>query len=71
MFELFVSMGRKHALSGVKKGQIFADKKGDISSRKIARRNDRSPFVVNIFLKLRNIYGTKKSSGRPRKLTPR
>ena len=69
MFEVFMSMGRKQALSGVEKGKILAYKKEALSSREIARGIDR--FVVNNFLKLGNTYGTKKSSGRPRKLTPR
>jgi hypothetical protein len=42
-----------------------------LSSRGIARRIDWSPFVVNNFLKLGNTYYTKKSSGCPRKFTPR
>ena len=71
MFEVFMSMGCKQALSGVEKGQILAYKKESLSFREIARRIDRSPFVVNNFLKLFNTYGTKKSSGHPRKLTLR
>jgi hypothetical protein len=55
----------------MEKGQIFAYKKEGLSSREIARRIDRSPFVVNNSLKLGNTYGTKKSSGHPRKFTPR
>ena len=66
-----MSTGRKQALSGVQKGQILAYKKEDLSSREIARRIDRPPFVVNNFLKLGNTYYTKKSSGCPRKFTPR
>jgi Transposase and inactivated derivatives len=64
-------MGGKQALSGVEIGQILAYKKEGLSSREIARRIDRSPFVVNNFLKLGNTYGPKKSYGRPRKITPR
>ena len=44
-----MSMGRKQALPGVEKGQIFAYKKEGLSSREIARSIDRSPFVVNNF----------------------
>ena len=55
-------MGRKLALSGMEKGQILAYKKEGLSSREITRRIDRSPFVVNNYLKLENTYGTKKSS---------
>ena len=51
----------------MEKEQILAYKKEGLSSREIARMIDRSPFVV----KLGNTYGTKKSSRRPRKLTPR
>ena len=54
MFEVFMSMGRKLALSGVEKGQILAYKKEGLSSREIARKIDSSPFVVNSFLKLGN-----------------
>ena len=64
-------MGRKEALSDVEKGQLLAYKKEGLSSREVARRIDTSPFVVNNFLKLWNTYGTKKSSGLARKLTPR
>jgi hypothetical protein len=64
-------MVHKLALLGVKKGQILAYKKEGLSSTEIARRNDRSSFVVNNFLKLGNTYGIKMSSGCPRKLTPR
>jgi hypothetical protein len=46
-------MGRKQALSGVEKGQILAYKKEGLSSREIARRIDRSPFVVKIFFETR------------------
>jgi Transposase and inactivated derivatives, IS30 family len=67
----FITMGCKQALSGMEKGQILAYKKEGLSSREIARRIDKSPIVVNNFLKLGNTYSTKKSSGRPRKLTPR
>jgi hypothetical protein len=49
-----MSMGRKQALSGVEKGQILAYKQEGLSSREIARKIDRSPFVVNNFLKLGN-----------------
>ena len=55
----------------MEKGQILAYKKEGLSSREIIRRIDRSPFDVNNFLNLGNIYGTKKSSGRPRNFTPR
>ena len=48
-----------------------AYKKEGLSSSEIARRIDRSPFVVNNCLKLGNTYAIKKYSGRPRKLTPR
>ena len=41
-------------MSGVEKGQILAYKKEGLSSREIARKIDRSPFVVNNFLKLGN-----------------
>jgi hypothetical protein len=51
VFEGFMSMGRKQALSGVEKGKIIAYQKEDLSFREIARR---SPFVVNNFLKLGN-----------------
>jgi hypothetical protein len=49
---MFMSMGRKKAKSGVEKGQMLTYKKKGLSSREIARRIERSPFVVNNFLKL-------------------
>ena len=42
-----------------------------LSSYEISRRINRSPSVVNNFLKLGLEYGTKKSSGRPHKLIQR
>ena len=50
VFEVFMSMGRKQALSGVEKGQILAYKKEGLLSRKIPRRINRSRFVLNNFL---------------------
>ena len=64
-------MGRKPALSEAEKGQVLAYKDEGLSSREIARRIDRSPWVVNNFLRNGPEYGTKKSPGRPRKLKPR
>ena len=64
-------MGRKPALSDVEKGQILAYKDDGLSSREISRRINRSPSVVSHFFKLGLEFGTKKSSGRPRKLTQR
>ena len=64
-------MGRKPALSEVEKGQILTYKDNRLSSREISRKINRSPSIVNNFFKLGLEYGTKKSSGRPRKLTQR
>ena len=53
MFEVFMSMGRKQALSGVEKEQILAYKKEGLLSREIARRIDRSPFFCEQFSETR------------------
>ena len=63
--------GSKSSTSDVEKGQILAYRDDGLSSREISRRINRSPSVVNNFFKLVLEYGTKKSSGRPRKLTER
>lgn len=64
-------MGRKPPLSDVEKGKVLAYKDQGLSSREIARRIERSPWVVNNFLKHGHDYGKKKSPGRPRKLSSR
>ncbi|PSN33349.1 hypothetical protein C0J52_27931 [Blattella germanica] len=65
------NMGRKPPLSDVEKGKVLAYKDQGFSSREIARRIERSPWVVNNFLKHGHDYGKKKSPGRPRKLSSR
>lgn len=64
-------MGRKPPLSDVEKGKVLEYKDQGLSSREIARRIERSPWVVNNFLKHGHDYGKKKSPGRPRKLSSR
>ena len=64
-------MGRKPALSDVEEEQILAYKNDGLSWREVSRRINRSTSVVNNFLKFGLEYGTKKCSGRPRKLTQR
>ncbi|PSN37581.1 hypothetical protein C0J52_15965 [Blattella germanica] len=69
--QLCNNMGRKPPLSDVEKGKVLAYKDQGLSSREIARRIERSPWVVNNFLKHGHDYGKKKSPGRPRKLSSR
>lgn len=64
-------MGRRCSLSLVEQGKIYAFKKCGKSNREIGKLLNRSHNVVNNFLRLRNAYGSKKSSGRPSKVTPR
>ncbi|PSN51592.1 hypothetical protein C0J52_20804 [Blattella germanica] len=71
MYGKQVSMDRKAGLSSFEQGQVKTYKEEGYSSRGIARRLSRSPCVINNFLKLGNNYRVKKSTGKPKKLTPR
>lgn len=58
-------------LTEYEKGQIQAFHQSGISNREIARKSKRSHDVVNKYLKNPAAYGSKKRSGRPKKVTPR
>ena len=58
-------------LSEIEKGQIIAYHDSGLSKSKIANKLNRSFKVVDNFIKLRDNYGGKPRSGRPKVLTPR
>ena len=64
-------MGRGKPLNDREKGQIIAFHNMGLSNREISRRIERSLNVVNHFLQLKEKYGTKKSTGRPKKISQR
>lgn len=64
-------MPRAVKLSEFEKGQIVALHGQGISNRQIAQELGRSPRVVNNFLNDPANYGTRKSTGRPSKLSER
>lgn len=64
-------MPRGKKLTEREKGLIEAYHREKISNREIARRLKRSHHVVDNFLNNPQLYGVKKSSGRPPKLSPR
>lgn len=64
-------MPRAKPLSHFERGQVTELSDLGYSSRAIAERLGRSKTVVNNFLKDPGQYGTKKSAGRPKKITPR
>ncbi|KAK2583951.1 hypothetical protein KPH14_001210 [Odynerus spinipes] len=61
-------MGRGKPLSDSEKGQIIALKDMGLSNRKIAGKIQRSLNCINNYIKLGNEYGSKKSTGRPKKI---
>lgn len=61
-------MPRAPSLTDLEQGQVLAYATSNMSLRDIATRIKRSKTVVQAFLKSPDTYGTKKSSGRPRKL---
>lgn len=64
-------MARGKSLTGFEKGQVLAYHRNDWPVSKISRILKRSDKVIANFLKCPEKYGTKKSPGRPRKLTKR
>lgn len=64
-------MPRANQLTDYEKGLIDGLSVQGLSRRQIAKEVNRSPCVVNNYLKLGENYGTKKSPGRPKKLTDR
>ena len=64
-------MGAGKRLSEFEKGQIVALKGQGKSNREIGRLLLRSHKVIDSFLKLGDNYGAKKSTGRPRSISPR
>lgn len=62
-------IGKK--LSEFEKGQITAFDNENLSIAEIARRLNRSRHVVSSFLELKENYGKKTRSGRPRIITER
>ncbi|KAG3198617.1 hypothetical protein PC128_g5931 [Phytophthora cactorum] len=65
-----LSGGKGKQLTDKRKGQTLAYKETKLSTNAIATRVGRSWRVLDSFLSNPKVYGTKKSSGRPRKLTP-
>lgn len=63
-------MGRGKPLTDIEKRQIIALNEEKLSANAIAGRIDRSWTVVNKFLSNPDAYGTKKSPGRPKLLSP-
>lgn len=61
-------MGRKIALSGFEKGNIFAFKNPRLPEKIIAKKLKRSPGVI---VNLKEYKGTKKSPGHPSKPSKR
>lgn len=64
-------MGRKIALSGFEKGNIFAFKNPRLPEKIIAKKLKRSPGVIVNFFLLKEYNGTKKSPGHPSKPSKR
>lgn len=64
-------MGRGKALTDIEKGQIIAYDGEGKSDREIGRLLHRSPTLIGNFLKDQENYGTRKSSGRPSKVSER
>lgn len=71
MLFVYSKMAKAKALSDEEKGQIKAFLKSGWSLRSIARELKRSLCVIQNFTKNPSIYGTKKASGRKRKLSSR
>ena len=64
-------MPRAPTLSGFEKGQIMTLHQEGLSIRAIAERLKRGKNVIHKYLSSPDTYGTKKSPGRPSKLTKR
>lgn len=64
-------MGAGKPLTDEEKGFIKASIQNGLGNSETARRIGRSECVVRNFLKMGDLYGTKKSPGRPSKLTNR
>ena len=65
------SMAKGSRLSDMEKGRILALRQQGLGIREIAREIERSHCVVGSFLKDPRTYGTKKTGGRKKKLSPR
>lgn len=63
-------MAKAKKLSLLERGRIVELHKQGLSQRAIAAEVGRSKTVILHFLKDPEHYGTKKSSGRPKKITP-
>jgi transposase len=71
-FKLFLNLvPRGTYLNDIEKGQILAHHEHGLGMREIGRKIGRSDKVVASFLKNPEEYGTKKSGGPKKKLTPR
>ena len=64
-----MACGRK--LSDIEKGQITAYKRDGKSNRQIATLLGRSPTLIDNYVKDSAGYGTRKSTGRPSKVSER
>lgn len=64
-------MARGKRLSELERGKIIVLKEEGYSAGQIARIMNRSHTGIDNFLRLKDKYGTKKSTGRPQKLTNR
>jgi transposase len=62
-------MGRASLLSSDERKVIDNAKKADMSNRQIAKLINRSPNAVGNYVRNPEAYGTRKSPGRPRKIT--
>ena len=64
-------MARGRKLSDIEKGQITAYKLDGKSNRQIATLLGRSPTLIDNYVKDSAGYGTRKSTGRPSKVSER
>jgi transposase len=64
-------MARGNKLSEFEKGQIEAHSRDGKSNREIASLLGRSPRVINNYRRNPEVYGTRKSTGRPSKVSDR
>ena len=64
-------MARGRKLSDIEKGQITAYKREGKSNREIARILDRTPTLIGNYVNDSAGYGTRKSTGRPSKVSER
>ena len=67
----WIVMGRNASLTDIEKGKILALRAHNVSANKIAMEVHRSKNVVQNFLRQLELYGTKRSTGRPSFLTSR